>query len=214
MSKLITHLLQEKIYKQISPRHHNSLFLTELPVIQKKICIFLEDLSIAFLAPNAFQRSQFRKVESAPTYLHSWVDDSWFFRESNMLCLGSVRVVDSSQQVIFGDSKSFKRNLKARMTKKGTLWKPIWGLMPLQSFLTVCLSWTSSCSFPWPPANFSNLKQLWARCKTLAERKLFYTVEQGASLCSRLMWCDRVLAGLGAQPPWGNVISSLDSSIG
>lgn len=35
-----------------------------------------------------------------------------------MLRLGSIRVVDSSQQVIFGDSKSFKRNLNAGMTKK------------------------------------------------------------------------------------------------
>lgn len=126
------------------------------------------------------------------------VDDIWFFGESNALSLGSVRVVASSQQVIFGDSKSFKTNLNAGMTKKGTLWKPIWGLMLLQSFLSVCLSWTSSCSFPWPPANFSNLKQLWACCKTLAGRNSFYTVEQGASLCSRLMWCDRVLTGLGA----------------
>lgn len=38
-----------------------------------------------------------------------------------MFRLGTVRVVDSSQQVIFGDSKSFKTNLNAGMTKKGTL---------------------------------------------------------------------------------------------
>lgn len=37
-----------------------------------------------------------------------------------MLCLDSARVVDSSQQVIFGGSKTFKRNLNAEMTKKGT----------------------------------------------------------------------------------------------
>lgn len=54
-----------------------------------------------------------------------------------MLSLGSARVVDSSQQVIFGGSKTFKRNLNAEMTKKGTFWKPIWGLMLLQSFLSV-----------------------------------------------------------------------------
>lgn len=39
-------------------------------------------------------------------------------------------------------------------------------------------------------------------------------MEQGASLCPGLMWCDRVRTGVGAQPPRGNVISSLESIMG
>lgn len=76
-----------------------------------------------------------------------------------MHCLGSVRVVDSSQQVIFGDSKSFKTNLNSGMTKNLTFVKTYLRLDALIEF-SVCLSRTSSRSFPWPPANFSNLKQL------------------------------------------------------
>jgi len=64
-----------------------------------------------------FQRDQNRKVESLTTYLFARVDDIRFLRESNALLLGSVvRVVNSSQQAIVGDSKSFKTNLNSAMT--------------------------------------------------------------------------------------------------
>lgn len=82
-----------------------------------RICIFLKDLSISFTSSNAFQKSQCRKIESVTTYLYARVDDIRFFRQSNTLLLGTVlRVVNSSQQVIMGDSKSLKTNLNTVMT--------------------------------------------------------------------------------------------------
>lgn len=65
---------------------------------------------------KCISRSQNRKVESSTTYLHAQVDDTGFFRESNMLRLSSVRAANSSQQVNVGGSKSFQTNLNAAMT--------------------------------------------------------------------------------------------------
>lgn len=62
-----------------------------------------------------------------------------FFGESNALLLGSVvRVVNSSQRVIVGDSKSFKTNLSTAMTSN-VLCENLLDALVL-SFVTVCLS--------------------------------------------------------------------------
>lgn len=114
MSKFITLLLQGKIHKQISLKPYYSKFLMESHVSQQKSAFFWKVSLLHSLLQMHFREVRMGKWISCNLPSHSSRCHR-IFQGKQHAPFGQW-AVNSNQQVIVGDSKSFKTNLNAAMT--------------------------------------------------------------------------------------------------